>query len=40
MSRLDTYISRYGDSCANNDNNDEQPITLPLVHAHGVTICE
>ena len=39
-SRLDAYISRYGDFCAN-DNNDApttQPITLPLAHARGVNI--
>ena len=39
-SRLDAYISRYGDFCANdnNDDNDDQPITLPRAHARGVII--
>ena len=31
-SHLDAYISRYGDFCAN-DNNDNDDTTLPLVHA-------
>ena len=48
MSRLDAYISRYGDFCAHDDDDDTtnyftpcacargKPITLPLAHARGV----
>ena len=40
-SRLDAYISKYGDFCAHddNDNNDDNDTTdyfTPLAHARGV----
>ena len=39
-SLTDAYISRYGDFCAHNDNNnDTTDYTGPLVHARGVNIC-
>ena len=34
-SHLDAYISRYGDFCANNDNDDTTDY-FTLVHARGV----
>ena len=42
-SRLDAYISKYGDFCAHddNDNNDDNDTTdyfTPLAHARGVKI--
>ena len=36
MSRLDTYISRYGDFCAHDDNDTTDYFTL--AHACGVII--
>ena len=39
MSCLDAYISRYGDFCANddNDNDDTTDYFTPCACAHGVT---
>ena len=43
-SRLDAYISKYGDFCAhddndNNDDNDKTDYFTPSAHARGVTTC-
>ena len=35
MSRLDAYISRYGDFCANNDNDDTTDYFTPCACARG-----